>query len=474
MISEYFVIFGRCVVFGLLMLILLSTVASAETTTVRPKPIDDVLYNPGVGVEMWNRTTWGRTPDPYPKVKVTYYRWYWHQIEPERGTIRWDIIDAAFEDAAKNGDRLGFRLMTVGGRHQGSYQGTTGHMAVPDWWAERVGGFWYGPSDSDRRTFWPDYNGEAFLEEVERIMNAFGDRYRDHPALNHIDTSFFGCWGEQNDACVRPRVDREKHWWTPETYRKAIDIQLAAFPETPFMQLGKTDTEIYDYPMKEKKLGWRVDCFGDYRNFGGSWNHMEHVYPKILDLYGDAWKHGMVSFEICGTVRRWIELDYDFGAIMDTALAWHATTINMKAGDIPEEWMPKMLETIKYMGYRLRVDEAAFPASIESTDPWTLRLKMVNEGVAPPYHVYPIAVKLESTTGQTWVHKTDEVDVRAWLPGDHSVDLSVPAPDLPSGVYKLSVGLLDKHEGMPGIQLANGGREGESFFYGLADIRVVR
>ena len=107
--------------------------ASAETVTVRPKPIDDVLYNPGVGVELWNRTTLRRKPERYPEVKVTYYRWYWYQIEPERGNIRWDIIDAAFDDAASNGDRLGFRLMTVGGGNRGSYKGKQGRLAVPDW-----------------------------------------------------------------------------------------------------------------------------------------------------------------------------------------------------------------------------------------------------------------------------------------------------------------------------------------------------
>ena len=449
-------------------LLLAPLAAFAETTVVHPKSIDDVLYNPGVGVEMWNRTTWANTPEPYPEVNLTYYRWYWSQIEPERGRIRWDIIDAAFEDALAKGDRLGLRLMTVGGRSKGAYEGKTANMAVPEWWAERVGGTWYG------NTFWPNYNSPEFLEEIDRIMTAFGERYADHPALNHWDTNFFGCWGEQNDACVQPRVDKAEHWWTAETYRKAIDLQVKAFPGTPFMQLGKSDSTIYDYPMKVKKMGWRVDCFGDYGYFGPTWNHMEDAYPAILERYGDAWKTGMVSLEICGTVKNWVEKGFDFNRIMDDALAYHATSMNMKAGNIPEEWMPKLQETIKYMGYRFRIDEAEMPTHVGAMDSWTLRLEVVNEGVAPPYHVYPIAVKLESDTGDAWVHKTADVDVRTWLPGEHTASLTVPAPELATGTYTVSVALLDRHEGMPGIQLANEGREGDSFFYRLGEVKVVR
>jgi hypothetical protein len=159
---------------------------------------------------------------------------------------------------------------------------------------------------------------------------------------------------------------------------------------------------------------------------------------------------------------------------MDDALAYHATSMNLKAGNIPDKWMPKLLDTIKHMGYRLRVDEAEVPATIGVTDYWALRLEMVNEGVAPPYHEYPIGVKLEDGTGQIWIHRIEKVDVRKWLPGSHTVELTLPPPGLPAGSYMLSVALLDRHANMPGIQLANEGREGESFFYTLAEVVVER
>jgi hypothetical protein len=452
--------------------LLLASYAPAATVIVHPVPIDAVLYNPGIGVELWHRATWGTKPESYPEVTLTYYRWYWHEIEPERGKIRWDLIDAAFKDAATNGDRLGFRLMTVGGESTGRYQGRTGAMAVPSWWAEKVGGFWYGEAEQGG-VFWPNYNSPLFLAEISRIMTAFGERYANHPGLNHLDTSFFGCWGEQNDACVEGRVAPE-HMWSAETYRKAIDIQFEAFPQTPIMQLGHSDPTVHDYPMLVRKTGWRVDCFGDYNYFSENWSHMGDLYPKILARYGEAWKSGMVSLEICGSIKNWVDRGFDFDRIMDDALAYHATSMNLKAGNIPPEWMPKLLDTIKYMGYRLRVAKAESPATIGVTDPWMLRLEMVNEGVAPPYHQYPIGIKLESTTGQNWLHTITEVDVRQWLPGSHAVELTVPPPELPDGSYMLSVALLDRHANMPGIQLANEGREGESFYYSLATVQVSR
>ena len=82
-----------------LLVVLCPRVSAGESVTVHPRAIDDVLYNPGIGVELWHRATWGRMPDSYPEVTLTYYRWYWADIEPEQGKIRWDVIDAAFEDA---------------------------------------------------------------------------------------------------------------------------------------------------------------------------------------------------------------------------------------------------------------------------------------------------------------------------------------------------------------------------------------
>jgi len=78
--------------------------ATAQNTVVRPTEIDDVLINPGMGIETFNRfsgqalnegVTWSEVgpeaalPDApagavdFPGSSVAYLRWFWFQLEPE-------------------------------------------------------------------------------------------------------------------------------------------------------------------------------------------------------------------------------------------------------------------------------------------------------------------------------------------------------------------------------------------------------
>jgi len=37
----------------------------------------------------------------FPEATVAYIRWFWSQLEPERGKYRWDIIDIALDEARR-------------------------------------------------------------------------------------------------------------------------------------------------------------------------------------------------------------------------------------------------------------------------------------------------------------------------------------------------------------------------------------
>src|ERR1700744_3113150 len=85
------------------------TWAQFETVVVRPKVIHDVLVNPGMGITTFQRfngdainpgVKWSEEgptsrlpaatekPD-FPGAWIAYFRWFWSQIEPERGKYRW-------------------------------------------------------------------------------------------------------------------------------------------------------------------------------------------------------------------------------------------------------------------------------------------------------------------------------------------------------------------------------------------------
>ncbi|HEY7354524.1 MAG TPA: DUF4832 domain-containing protein, partial [Terriglobales bacterium] len=90
----------------LTILILFCSLAFAQTgqtTVIRPTEIDDILVNPGMGIETFNRfsgqalnqgTKWSEVgPEApiadapagtvdFPGSSVAYLRWFWSQLEP--------------------------------------------------------------------------------------------------------------------------------------------------------------------------------------------------------------------------------------------------------------------------------------------------------------------------------------------------------------------------------------------------------
>src|SRR5436305_10802661 len=105
-----------------MMLFLAAIAADAPNVVVRPKMIDDVLLNPGMGIQTFQRYNhqainpglrWSEVgPEApvadtanvnFPESTVAYMRLFWSQLEPARGKYRWDIIDTALDEARRHG-----------------------------------------------------------------------------------------------------------------------------------------------------------------------------------------------------------------------------------------------------------------------------------------------------------------------------------------------------------------------------------
>ena len=107
---------GLCLVGGFLGALPVN--AQRNVVVVRPKEINDVLVNPGMGITTFQRFN-GQEPNPplkwsevgpvaklpqaatrpdFPDTSVSYCRWYWNVLEPEPGKFNWAIIDLAIEE----------------------------------------------------------------------------------------------------------------------------------------------------------------------------------------------------------------------------------------------------------------------------------------------------------------------------------------------------------------------------------------
>jgi hypothetical protein len=439
----------------------------AQTTVVRPTEIDDVLVNPGMGIETFQRfngqslnegVQWSEVgPErastdatakvDFPASSVAYVRWFWSQIEPQRGKYEWSIIDAALSEAHKHGQRLAIRIMPYDDKH-----------AMPDWYITSGARRANAQADKDGAIWSPDADDPAYARDWSALVVEAGKRYDGHPDLNHVDISTVGYWGEG---------------WGPylpswSIQQQLIDLYFKAFPRT-LLLMNFDALPALEYGVK-LGAGWRLDCWGDWGRPGRNFAHMKDLYPQQLARGGallqNAWQTRPVALETCGVPEHWHQWKYPLQPILDQALRWHASTINLKSSKIPDDWKAAFDEFQKRIGYRFVLKKLDYPSQVSRGSMAAVNMWWFNAGVAPVYRPFTLAVAIGDTVIPL------DADVRQWLPGDSIYENTIAVPyDLTPGRYPVRVALLDLATHKPAIRLAIEGRQPDGW-YQVGEITV--
>jgi hypothetical protein len=455
------------------MILLLLAQTQSRTVVVRPVEIHDVLVNPGMGIQTFQRfrgdpihagARWSEVgpespfqpsakPPDFPDSSVAYCRWFWWQIEPEPGKYRWDIIDTALETARQRGQTLDIRLMPYDQSNP-----------LPEWYRRSGARRANKPEDPDGNIWSPDANDPLYLKYWGALVRAAGARYDGHPYLNSVDISTVGYWGEG--------------WgpYLPEwpVQQALIDLYFEAFRQTPLL-MNFDEPRALAYGVG-RGAGWRLDCWGDLGGRGKGFMHMLDMYPQQVVRTGiqDAWQRSPVSLETCGTPLSWKKWGYTAREVqysIEQALRWHASTINIKSTAIPDDWKPLFEEFQKKLGYRFILRKLEYPRSARRGHMMPVSMWWLNAGVAPVYREYWLALELRSTTHAEQIRLP--VDVRKWLPGDAVYDGTVYVSDtLPPGTYRFRIALLDPRTQKPAIRLAIEGRQPDGW-YDLGAIEIL-
>jgi hypothetical protein len=197
----------------------------------------------------------------------------------------------------------------------------------------------------------------------------------------------------------------------------------------------------------------------------------------MLDFYplqivragiGDVWQRAHVSFETCGVPESWHRQGWDARYILDEALRWHVSSLNVKSTAIPVDWKPLLDDFQKHMGYRFELRRIEYPEAVSPGSDTMIRMWWVNAGVAPVYRSYTLALRFH---GAAEAVVELPVDIRKWLPGDALFEEPVAVPGLPAGKYRLETALLDRRTHRPAITLGISGRRDDGW-YDLGGISV--
>jgi Domain of unknown function (DUF4832)/Beta-galactosidase len=457
---------------GFLLAAALSSLAS-DVVTVRPKEIDDVLVNPGVGFMTFQRFNGDRlnaglkwtegfpieyqpfsgtlTNQNHPSTSIAYFRVYWRFVEPEADKYRWDLLDKALATARARGQSLMLRIAPYG---------TGTDNDAPDWYKSLVKG-----QEIERNLPLEKWRvhpeNPLYLEHFGGLIRALGARYDGHPDLELVDVSIVGAWGE--GAGAEQLTDR--------TRQALLDCYLDTFRQSPLV-LQLQDPKATHYALAKRPVGWRVDCLGDMGGFSKTWSHMNDYYPQTLIQTGmqEAWRRAPVTMEVCWVMQHWKNEGWDIDHIIDESLKWHISSFNGKSSAVPQEWWPQVNRWLKSMGYRLVLRKFTYPNRVLPGGPLAFTSWWDNKGVAPCYRKFPLALRIRNAACAE-ILLTD-ANITTWLPGDSLFDGSVTVPStLASGDYELDLGILDPQSKAPKVNLAIEGREADGWFR-LGSIKV--
>lgn len=446
---------------------------AAEVITVRPKEIDEVLTNPGMGFTTFQRFNGDRlneglkwtegfpieyqafsgslTNRDHPMTSIAYFRVYWKFIEPEAGQYRWDMLDKALAMAKARGQTLMLRIAPYG---------TGPDNDVPGWYRALVTG-----QESEKKLPVEKWRvspeNPLYLRHFGGLIRQLGARYDGHPDLELVDVSIVGAWGEGAGS----------EQLSEATRKALLDCYLDVFKVTPLV-VQLQDGKAAQYALSKRAVGWRADCLGDMGGFSKTWSHMNDYYPQTLIQTGlqEAWQRAPVTLEVCWVMQFWKDQGWDVDHIIDESLKWHISSFNAKSSPVPAEWWPQVNRWLKRMGYRLVLHKFTYPASLRPGAALSFTSWWENKGVAPCYRKFTLALRLKNGD-RTEVLPTS-ADITSWLPGDSLFDSSVAVPEaLPGGTYEVSLGLLDPRSKEPKVNLAIEGRA-EDGWYRLGKISV--
>ncbi len=362
----------------------------------------------------------------YPDTTMSYCRWIWSVIEPEKGVFRWDIIDGALKTAEERGQTLQARIQPFIGDD------------MPQWYWE-AGGRKLEPDRPDGRVQ-PDHNDPAYLAHWGDFLRAFAARYDGHHNMESFDCAYGGPCGECGGNSSN------------ETAEALMQVYLDAFKKTPLILMVGTHGATWAAP-RDRSLGWRGDCYGDMRTLGRhpegvpaglNWKHMYDEYPQVIftNHVADRWRTAPVTLETCWTVGHWYKEGWDIDWILEHGLKYHLSVFMPKSSYIPDAWRDKIERWNRRIGYRLVLRQMYIPLDVKRGGRIDFAAWVDNVGIAPLYRPYRFAYRFRQ--GRTARVVYSGQDVRTWLPEYTWFSESITLPEgLEPGTAKVDVGIVD-------------------------------
>ncbi|MDW8343744.1 MAG: DUF5010 C-terminal domain-containing protein [Verrucomicrobiae bacterium] len=413
-----------------------------------------VIPNPMVGDYRWG---W---QDPYPwgtpeggwfpvrglpesrRYHDEYKRFIWRAIERSQGQYDFSVIDNHLQHAQQNGRRFSFRIMILS-EWEGDVDNDgnpDGKLGVPDY-IESQGLGRRMPSTKSEcdNIFVPYWNEPAFLNRVEALFQALGQRYDGDPRIGYVDVGIYGHWGEWHMSGLGftnlpPELNA-----TAATRARLVDIVAAAFPRTRLLMIPDVDG---DYPDRSG-LGF-VHAMEQYPRMGVRKDNLSNIwfeqevgdwFPNVRDAFQDRWKTTPFVTEFFGG-----ENSNALALAESQVIRYHVSAVAVN------QWVddPQRIEIGKAAGHRFQLNWVGWPDNIIAGHCFVVTSRWSNVGVAPAYEDWAPTWELyNSNNTKVWSARC-RLDLQRLLPTTVNADDDVNTEETEANGKNVPVTITDE------------------------------
>ncbi|CAN5906226.1 hypothetical protein BH23PLA1_BH23PLA1_29940 [soil metagenome] len=403
-------------------------VPQREEVIVRPEAAPGPLDNPLKG---WcSYTNAGRIHQPYSMV---FFYASWKELEPEPGRYDFEGWEERLWSVPEAGGKhIVFRVFADYPRRP---------SGLPEWLRDL--GVKETPYDDHGGGLSPDYDDPRVVEALERLIEALGQRYNDHPRIAFIQLGLLGFWGEWHT------YPRNELFASEATQRRVIEAYRKAFPDKLLQ------ARYPDGPAAEPAwIGYHDDMFPQDTDNGHAWSFLAKMRSNGQQ---ENWQRAAIGGEMVPhEARRYLGPEFDLTLRMaeDAHFSWVGPYNPALQRNPSDEFRARSEALVRKLGYQFRWDEIRHVQTVSKGDVLEVTIQGENEGVAPLYYPWPVELALLDESGEPVERQRLDIDVRDWPPGpiEFVGKFEVEAPQ---GRYELAIGILDPWNGRPAVGFAN-------------------
>ncbi|MCM3748067.1 DUF4832 domain-containing protein [Paenibacillus pasadenensis] len=457
----------------------------SETITSYPEELDSPLNNPFKGWAPSAKST--RYPQQH---KLVYAGVTWKELEPEKGKFDFAAIEKTnhFDYWNSKGVKVVLRFIMDSPKGQP-------HRDIPDWLynemvaaGESPGTAYQDPREKggmgigNNTGFSPNYNSPIVIDNHKKVIQAIADRYNTNSRpVAFIQIGSLGHWGEFHTWPYNgPNGEKNYTGVFPknEVSNQYIQHYIDAFSgkEDKMQVLIRRSVGLAKSNNKGMVMGMFNDVFGDQRSFDSSWGwykgtqegYSDGVNAEKQPGHPDFWNTRISAGEFYGGSSGKIAALTDGSGFAETMRQTELSKVSWLGPNSPaslavgNELEANMNLLKKRMGYHFVLQQASYPAAI-SGDSLQIALKVENKGVQHFPFSWPLELQLRSGD-QVVATKRVDADLAKWTTGTRTVTDSIDVKLLASGIYEITVAIINPETGTPGVDFANTGRLADGAF----------